>query len=299
MVRCLSVFALLIAGLLAACSDDARAPTSVVTVSATPAVTTTPTATSTSTPTPNATPTPTPTPTTTSTPAPSATATSATTVEPTPSPTPRATPDTGWTIETYDTAIAIAADGSIVVTETIAVDFGTLERHGVFRKIPLRSEYGPDPSKHRRVAIDVIGADDGSGHAWPFATAIEKDTLEIRAGDPEAFVTGKQTFRITYTVIGALDAYPDRDELAWTVIGAGWSVPIGAATAIVSLSTAAFAAASCRAGAPGYTVECKTATIEGAGASFAAGTPLAAGDRLTVVVSWTKGAVSVVAPVLE
>ena len=42
-------------------------------------------------------------------------------------------------ITSYDTRIAIQRDGSILVTEQIAYDFGSDERHGIFREIPVRS----------------------------------------------------------------------------------------------------------------------------------------------------------------
>ena len=41
----------------------------------------------------------------------------------------------GWSITNFDANYAIQADGSIDVTEQIAVDFQDLQRHGIYRDI--------------------------------------------------------------------------------------------------------------------------------------------------------------------
>lgn len=55
----------------------------------------------------------------------------------------------------------------------------------------------------------------------------------FRIGSPDDEVSGRQTYVLTYTVDGALNAFPDHDELYWNAIGADWAVPIGAASATV------------------------------------------------------------------
>ncbi len=42
----------------------------------------------------------------------------------------------GWTIESFDSEITILENGEVSIVETIEVDFGTLEKHGIFRNIP-------------------------------------------------------------------------------------------------------------------------------------------------------------------
>jgi Predicted membrane protein (DUF2207) len=41
-------------------------------------------------------------------------------------------------ITSYDVALAVRVGGSLHVTETIAYDFGTNQRHGIFRAIPQK-----------------------------------------------------------------------------------------------------------------------------------------------------------------
>jgi hypothetical protein len=46
-------------------------------------------------------------------------------------------------IKNFDVNINIQKDGSLLVTEKIVYDFGTNQRHGIFRDIPLTSVNGP------------------------------------------------------------------------------------------------------------------------------------------------------------
>jgi len=46
---------------------------------------------------------------------------------------PTASADTGWKITDFKSAVTIQDDGYVRVQETIRVDFGALERHGIFR----------------------------------------------------------------------------------------------------------------------------------------------------------------------
>ncbi len=44
-------------------------------------------------------------------------------------------------ITDYNARIAIQRDGSILVTEQIVYDFGSDQRHGIYREIPVRLRY--------------------------------------------------------------------------------------------------------------------------------------------------------------
>ena len=53
-------------------------------------------------------------------------------------PHPAAAQDTGWTISSFHSDYTVRPDRSIDVVERIAVDFGRLQRHGIYREIPVR-----------------------------------------------------------------------------------------------------------------------------------------------------------------
>jgi hypothetical protein len=44
-------------------------------------------------------------------------------------------------IRSYDVTIEIRADDSIQITEVIRYDFGSAQRHGIFRDVPTRLGY--------------------------------------------------------------------------------------------------------------------------------------------------------------
>jgi hypothetical protein len=48
----------------------------------------------------------------------------------------------------YRVDLQIEADGALVVSEQIAYDFGSEERHGIFRDVPVRFRYD---DRHDRV----------------------------------------------------------------------------------------------------------------------------------------------------
>ena len=59
----------------------------------------------------------------------------------------------------YTVDLQIEADGTLLVTERIAYDFGTEERHGIFRDVPVRFRYD---DRHDRVyplqVLEVSGS---------------------------------------------------------------------------------------------------------------------------------------------
>ena len=71
--------------------------------------------------------------------------------------------DEGWTIERFAAQIAIQRDGSLLITESIDVDFGALVKHGIYREIPI--EYTvPGDDKHNRIyGFEAVSVTDAAG----------------------------------------------------------------------------------------------------------------------------------------
>jgi len=130
----------------------------------------------------------------------------------------------GERIRSYDASITIQRDGSLLVVERIDYDFDGLARHGIFRDIPVRFTYD---SRHDRVyAIDIVSVVGSPGTPDQFTVQKSGNLLRIRIGDPDRTITGRHTYTITYRVRGALNGFPDHDELYWNAIGTEWVVPI-------------------------------------------------------------------------
>lgn len=139
----------------------------------------------------------------------------------------------GEYIPSYTTNIQVQKDGKIGVSEEIVYDFGTDQRHGIFRKIPTDKTNAE--GKTYRMDIDGISVTDENGASYPFGTSREGDELVLKIGDPDKTITGKHTYVIRYTVSGALTYYTETDELYWNAVGSDSNVPIAQATTVVKL----------------------------------------------------------------
>jgi hypothetical protein len=135
------------------------------------------------------------------------------------SPAALALPDSGgFTITDYDVRVAVLESGAYSVAETIQVDF-TEPRHGIYRTIPLDGG-----------AVADAGADD-----VPYTVEESGGNLVIRMGDPDATVTGSQTYRLHYTFLPAQGASQGHNEVYINLIATGWDTTTGSVTFSVTL----------------------------------------------------------------
>lgn len=208
--------------------------------------------------------------------------------------------DDGWVIDRFVADIEIQRDGTLNITESIDVDFLALgDRHGIFRVIPVRYQWDADPKMLRVYDVDVRSVRDASGRSLTYETSEGAGpNFSIRIGDADRIVTGKQAYRINYTVRGALNPQPDHDELFWNVNGGEWDVPMRAVGATVRTAFDAFTAVTCYEGPRGSTKACQS-SFSPRLAAFSATAPLPAGDQLTIVTALRKGAVTEPVPMLQ
>ncbi len=203
--------------------------------------------------------------------------------------------DQGWVINSFDSLIAVGADGGLTVQEDIRVDFGSQQHHGIFRTIPVRYRY--DDTHDRYLDLNVVAVTDGT-RAVPFTVSNDGADDVIKIGDPSFLVTGLNRYVITYRVDGALNSFSDHGELNWNVDGAGWGVPKMKVTATVILPQGAFQKAACYQGAPGSTEPC-TYEANGNTVAYRTTRELGPDEQTTIVTALNKGAVTVPAPLLE
>ncbi len=208
----------------------------------------------------------------------------------------RATAQSAERITDYRTTIAIQDDGRLEITEVIAYDFGSNERHGIFRDIPTRFKFD---DKHDRVyplTLLSVTADPPNTPTDSKVSTVGNAT-RIRIGDPDTTVTGQHTYVITYEVKGALNGFPDHDELFWNAIGTDFAVPIEHGEAIVT-APADITKVTCFAGPEGSSLPCSSANVDGSTARFTQD-GLGPFSGLTVVVALPKGTVPTPAPILD
>ena len=192
--------------------------------------------------------------------------------------------------------IRILEDGDLAVTETIDYDFGPELRHGIFRTIPTRFHH--DDVYDRVYPIRDVAVESPTAPS-DVEVSEEGGSTVIRVGDPDVEISGRHTYALSYRVEGALNAFPDHDELYWNAIGDEWQAPIERVRVDVS-APAAVQRVACFQGWEGVERTCAAARPATAGprGSRRAGRLLAY-EGLTIVVAIPKGVVPEPSPILE
>jgi hypothetical protein len=139
-----------------------------------------------------------------------------------------------FTISKFHSDIMIGEDSSVIVKETIDVQFHQ-PRHGIYREIPFK--YRDDLGKLMTTPTKVLSVKDGSGKAWKYKVERTGPIIFIRIGDAKRYVDGNQTYVITYEVENVILFFKDHDELYWNVTGNYWKASIKEASAVVFLTT--------------------------------------------------------------
>ena len=202
--------------------------------------------------------------------------------------------DEGWVIERLEFRLDIGRDGRVLASEALDVDFRGLSRHGIFRDLRYLVEY--DAMHNREYAINLIGVTAADGRRHQVEIETDGSLRRFRIGDPDQTISGKETYRITYRVDGALNGFADHDELYWNATGT-WPVGIRSARVIVGAPRDAIERVECFQGHSGSTERCD-ASFTADEATFAATRPLAEGEQMTIVAGLRKGAVVDPRPIL-
>lgn len=194
--------------------------------------------------------------------------------------------DTGWVIEEFHADIRVSEDTSVKVLETITVDFRGLEKHGIYRTIPVK--YKTRLGNNLNVRLKVLEVVDGSGNHLGRKITYEGDNVKIRIGDADKTATGKQVYRIGYSLRQVVTVPGENAELYWNVTGNGWPVPIHSASAEVRAPNGAVIDSICFTGYWGTDKQGCESGSDGSEASFGALQKLGAGEGLTVAVALDK-----------
>jgi hypothetical protein len=193
-------------------------------------------------------------------------------------------------IRSYDSAVTLAANGTVDIVETIAVNAeGTEIKHGIYRDIPTEfTDFAKVAVTSDLAVLDVTR----DGVAEPFIVLDRPAGFKrVRIGSADVTVSnGVHSYVIHYTMTRIGRAYADHDELLWNVTGNEWSFPILKTSANVMLPSGARIS-----GAVGYIVSPaaqQDVQLQGstpAQMSFAVTRTLEPGEGLTVGVMFQKG----------
>jgi Predicted membrane protein (DUF2207) C-terminal domain/Predicted membrane protein (DUF2207) N-terminal domain len=190
-------------------------------------------------------------------------------------------------IEKFDAQITVLPSSTIDVTESIGVHFIGGPWHGLYREIPV--EYVTPQGLNYTLFLDVKRVADSNGRSLKYETSRERHYLKLKIYVPDAD-NSHQTVVIEYTVSDGLKFFDDHDELYWNVTGDEWDVPIGSASATVTLP-AGTTNIRAKAFTGAYQSRGSDAAVEVAGNGVDVHTisPLAFHEGLTVAVAFDKG----------
>ena len=135
-------------------------------------------------------------------------------------------------INNFEVEIDINRDGSINVKELIVYNFGSEEKHGIFRDIPYKYKVGGGSFKLR---FSDFSVKDGNGGDVDFDVDNYKESKRVKIGNPDVFVSGLQNYVIEYKVARVFNFFDDYDELYWNVTGNDWLTTIRQSKATINL----------------------------------------------------------------
>jgi len=195
-----------------------------------------------------------------------------------------------WSINSFHSDIAIQADGRVKITETIDVDFQSLDKHGIYRDIPYVYYTSSEDTKYTQVKVNEVRLD---GKKEPFDVTTNKANIRIIIGDEDRTISGEHTYLVTYTASGVIVPYPTYDELYWNVTGNGWEASIAKATATLQLSQPGIIQTACYVGIKGSTTQCRDEKVDEQTARFSTDT-LQASEGMTIATGFQKGLVPII-----
>jgi hypothetical protein len=194
-------------------------------------------------------------------------------------------------IRSFDSRVVMAANGTVDVTETIAVNAeGDQIRHGIYRDIP--TQLINDDKSRLRSELRVLSVMRDNRPEPYTVENIGGGFKRIRIGDADVWLdSGVHTYVIRYTMSRMGRFFADHDELFWNATGNYWAFPMLAASASLTLPDGArISGAIGYTGTPGSREQAVEVSNNGGNtASFRLMRPLDPGEGMSVAVQFQKG----------
>lgn len=126
-------------------------------------------------------------------------------------------------IDSFDVTVAAQKDGVMKISENIYYDFEDLNKHGIYRFIPLYAKVG---DLYRIINVKNIAVT-RDGENENFEVSKNKEQINFKIGSANKTISGKHLYTITYDVENGIGSnFPDFDEIYWNATGNSWEVPI-------------------------------------------------------------------------
>jgi len=189
-------------------------------------------------------------------------------------------------IQKFDSVVAVNADGTLDVSETILVHF-TGEWHGIYRTIPVN--YTTAQGFNYSLLIDQIAATDDTGTRLKCEVSRQGDYKQFKIYVPDA-VDATRTVILHYHVLDGLRFFADHDELYWNITGDRWDEPLPEVSAEIDLPADTTGIHSLAfTGSYGSTAQDASISTSGNKVIIETKHSLGFHQGLTVVVGWDKG----------
>ena len=185
-----------------------------------------------------------------------------------------------YSIENFESDITIREDTSVLVRETITVNFLS-SRHGIFRIIPTTYS---NKGKTLNTNLKIVSIKDENGVPYNFTTSKTSQSLTFKIGNPDTFIIGRHTYVISYEVKNFILVYDSIPEFYWNVTGHEWDVPIKKASVKITSPFAKINKVACFTGVYKSTEsDCKDSFSEEI-AQFEVENQIDSGSDFTIVV---------------
>jgi uncharacterized membrane protein len=195
----------------------------------------------------------------------------------------------GENIANFNIVFEINSDTSVDVIEEILYDFEDLQRHGIYRDIPIKYQARGGNFELRLSDISVT---DENGRSYDFSKTISGGNVSIKIGDANKFVTGQKVYIIKYKIKRALNYFDNHDEFYWNAIGNDWKIPLNNISAKVILPRSdKDIQKDCFVGYFGTQEKCSSVEKNSKEIIFTSRN-LLPGEGITLVVGFSKGIVS-------
>lgn len=190
-------------------------------------------------------------------------------------------------VSSFSSKAVLSSSGELEVVETITYDFGDNNRHGIFRKVPIKYPAGDGKSYYPDFDLKGVEQD---GRPAEVEEERNGDYKQLRIGDPDATISGQHTYVIRYMLSPAAFRSDSGALVNYNVTGNEWEVPIRNARFQLELPSGVSAAgARCFVGEYGARDEA-SCPINGTAATVTR--TLAPGEGMTMLVDLPASAVS-------
>jgi hypothetical protein len=184
-----------------------------------------------------------------------------------------------------------AQTSTLHTTEIITAQFPNFDQnHGILRALP-------ETYLGHTVSLQIDSVTDENGNPIHYTTSGQSGNLVLRIGDPDVYVHGDMTYKITYDQKNVIAMFSDHQEFYWNINGDQWQQPFRVVTARLhvppSLVNSLQARSACYVGAYGAKDSSRcTTTSQGDSGSIiftSEAKNLGPGETMTTVNSFAAG----------